>query len=257
MMEKKKTQPQPVQSDETVIRMQDIGKRYMIRGKRPFIGKEVIERYVMRRDNRTAFWALREIDLTIRRGEAVAIVGRNGAGKSTLLGIVAGTIYPTVGDIEVCGRIGALLELGAGFHPDLTGRENIFLNASLLGLQKQDVIDKFNSIVDFSELRDFIDMPLRNYSSGMQVRLGFSVAIHVNPSIIIMDEVFSVGDQGFQKKCVERILQFKQEGRTLLFVTHALEALEDICERAVWLDQGRLRMDGPLPEVLEIYSNAF
>ncbi|NCC52920.1 MAG: ABC transporter ATP-binding protein [Spartobacteria bacterium] len=237
-----------------IISMQHLGKRYLVRSRRPYVGREVIQRYVLRRDNRTAFWALRDINVSINCGESVAIVGRNGAGKSTLLGLVAGTIYPTEGSIHVGGRIGALLELGAGFHPDLTGRENIFLNASLLGLTKEEVVANFNSIVAFSELRDFIEMPLRNYSSGMQVRLGFAVAIHINPSVIIMDEVFSVGDQSFQKKCLDRIHSFKEEGRTLLFVTHGLAGLKGICERAIWLDQGRLSMDGPLDDVLEAYT---
>jgi len=236
------------------ITMQKLSKRYMVRSRRPYVGREVVQRYVMRRDHRTAFWALRDITATITPGESVAIVGRNGAGKSTLLGLVAGTIYPTEGEIHVAGRIGALLELGAGFHPDLTGKENIFLNASLLGLTKEEVLANYTSIVEFSELGDFIEMPLRNYSSGMQMRLGFSVAIHINPSVIIMDEVFSVGDQAFQKKCVKRILNFKEEGRTLLFVTHGLAGLKGICERAIWLDQGRLQMDGPLDDVLEAYT---
>jgi ABC-type polysaccharide/polyol phosphate transport system ATPase subunit len=200
------------------------------------------------------FWALRDISLSIRGGESVAIVGRNGAGKSTLLRVIAGTVFASSGDVRTRGRIGALLELGAGFHPDLTGRENVFMNASLLGLQRDEVESAFDEIVAFSGLADFIDEPLRNYSSGMQVRLGFSVAAHIQPDIVIMDEVFAVGDQEFQKKCLGRIASFKAQSKTLLFVTHGLEVLRGICERAVWLDHGRLCADGTLDDVLRQYK---
>lgn len=239
---------------QEVIALKQAGKCYHLRKQKSFLMHEMVQRLLRRPIPVEEFWALRDVSLTIRAGESVAIVGRNGAGKSTLLRVIAGTVYPTTGDVRIRGRIGALLELGAGFHPDLTGRENVYLNASLLGLQRKEVVAVFDQIVEFSGLAEFIDMPLRNYSSGMQVRLGFSVAAHIQPDIVIMDEVFAVGDQEFQKKCLERISSFRAQSKTLLFVTHGLEVLRGICERAVWLDQGRLRADGSLEEVLKQYQ---
>ena len=235
------------------IELAGVGKCYFLRRHKVFLAKELLDRLLRRQAEREEFWALREVDIAIGAGESVAVVGSNGAGKSTLLGLVAGAIHPTVGTVSVSGRVGALLELGAGFHPDLTGRENIYLNASLLGLQEQEVDDRFDQIVAFSGLAEFIDVPLRNYSSGMQVRLGFAVASHTDPEILLMDEVFAVGDQEFQRKCVERIHEFKARGRTMLFVGHGLDVLRGICERAIWLEHGRVRADGPLAEVLRGY----
>jgi ABC-2 type transport system ATP-binding protein len=230
-----------------------VGKCYHLRKHKVFLLRELLNRLLAKRIVREEFWALRDVSLSIGTGESVAIVGRNGAGKSTLLGLVAGTIYPTLGSVSVTGRVGALLELGAGFHPDLTGRENIYLNASLLGLRKPEVDALFNRIVDFSGLAEFIDVPLRTYSSGMQVRLGFSVAAHTNPEVLLMDEVFAVGDQEFQEKCVDRIQEFKAQRKTMLFVGHRLETLRGICERAVWLEHGRVMADGPFEEILGRY----
>jgi ABC-type polysaccharide/polyol phosphate transport system ATPase subunit len=200
------------------------------------------------------FWAIRELNLSISPGESVAVVGGNGAGKSTLLGLIAGTIAPTRGRVTVSGRVGALLELGAGFHPDLTGRENVYLNASLLGLQREEAEAQFAPIVAYSELQDFIDVPLRNYSSGMQVRLGFAVAIHIHPEILIMDEVMSVGDQSFQNKCIKSIRQFQDDGKTLLFVSHSPQQVAQLCRRVIWLEHGRLKMEGETGEVLAAYQ---
>jgi ABC-2 type transport system ATP-binding protein len=236
------------------IELTQVSKCYVLRKHKVFLMREVVNRLLRRKIEREEFWAMREVGFSLEAGESVAVVGRNGAGKSTLLGLVAGTIYPTHGTVSVAGRVGALLELGAGFHPDLTGRENIYLNASLLGLQKPQVDARFDQIVEFSELAEFIDVPLRNYSSGMQVRLGFSVAAHTDPDILLMDEVFAVGDQEFQRKCVDRISEFKQQKKTMLFVGHGLETLRGICERAIWLDHGRLVEDGPIEEVLRSYA---
>ncbi len=239
------------------IALEQVGKVYPLRKQKPFLVKEVLDRLIGRgRPRWETFAALKDVSFTIKRGETLAIVGRNGAGKSTLLGIIAGTVYPTRGRVDVQGRIGALLELGAGFHPDLTGRENIFLNASLLGLQKFEVEAKLDQIIEFSELGEFIDVPLWNYSSGMQVRLGFSVAAHIDPEIVLLDEVFTVGDAEFERKCLKRVMEFKAQSKTLLFVTHGPEALRGICERAIWLDHGQVQADGPFDDVLRKYAIA-
>jgi ABC-type polysaccharide/polyol phosphate transport system ATPase subunit len=202
------------------------------------------------------FWALRDVSIQVESGEKVALIGGNGAGKSTLLGIVAGVITETSGKVFRNGRIGALLELGTGFHPDLTGRENIHLNASLLGFRRTDVERELDSIVDFAELKEFVDEPVRTYSSGMMARLGFSVAIHVDPDILIMDEVLAVGDRGFQAKCQEKISDLTGRGKTLLFVSHQMPAVLAMCPRTVWLDKGRVRMDGPSQKVVTAYEAA-
>lgn len=243
-------------STETVIELQGAGKMYVLQKQKPYLVWDIFHRMLRTGRKREAFWALRDATFNIHRGEAVAFVGRNGAGKSTVLSLIAGALKPSAGSVKVRGRLGALLELGAGFHPDLTGRENIYLNASLLGLSKQEIARQFDSILDFSELQEFIDVPLRNYSSGMQVRLGFSVAIHIDPEILIMDEALAVGDQAFQKKCVARIDQFKKSGITLLFVSHSPEQVLNLCERIIWLDHGRVMADGPAREVIKQYHAA-
>jgi ABC-2 type transport system ATP-binding protein len=230
-----------------------VGKCYSLHKHKAFLARELLNRILRRKVPRDEFWALRELDISIDVGESVAVIGRNGAGKSTLLGLVAGTIYPTVGTVSVRGRVGALLELGSGFHLDLTGRENIYLNASLLGLHKPQVDACFDRIVEFSGLAEFIDVPLRNYSSGMQVRLGFSVAAHTDPEILLMDEVFAVGDREFQRKCVGRITEFKARRKTMVFVGHGHDTLRGICDRAIWIEHGRVRADGPLEGVLDSY----
>lgn len=242
-------------SNGVIIRLSQVSKRFWLQKQKPFLVHDALKRLLGRRSGEE-FWALRDVSFEVRRGEAVALMGGNGAGKSTTLGIVARTIKPTSGTVEVRGRVGALLELGAGFHPDLTGRENIYLNASLLGLQRAEIEENFRRIVNFSELADFIDVPLRNYSSGMYVRLGFSVAIHIHPEILLMDEVFAVGDAHFQQKCIKRVLGFKEEGKTLLFVSHNPDSVRRICDRVIWLDHGHIRMDGRTTDVLKAYSEA-
>ncbi len=201
-----------------------------------------------------SFHALKNVSFRIEPGEGVALVGTNGAGKSTLLAVVAGLADPDGGSIAVDGRIGALLQLGAGFHMDLTGRENIWLNASLLGLSRRRTGELFESIVEFSGIPDFIDEPLRTYSSGMTMRLAFAVAVHMDPEILIIDEVLAVGDFAFQAKCRAKVLEMKATGRTLLCVSHAVAGVQELCERALWLDHGQVIMDGPLLEVAEAYQ---
>jgi lipopolysaccharide transport system ATP-binding protein len=200
------------------------------------------------------FYALKNVSFHIDEGERVAVVGRNGAGKSTLLSLVCGLASPEKGRVEVSGRIAALLELGSGFHPDLTGAENIRLNASLLGFTRARANAVFDAIVEFSGVGDFIEEPLRTYSTGMMLRLAFSVAFQLEPAILIIDEVLAVGDQAFQDKCFERILEFRESGKTLLCVSHSPAMLLKLCDRALWLDHGELMMDGKAAEVLQAYA---
>jgi lipopolysaccharide transport system ATP-binding protein len=199
------------------------------------------------------FWALRDVSFEILRGEAVGIVGNNGAGKSTILKILSGIMKPTLGEMTVRGRLSALIEVGAGFHPDLTGRENVYLNGAILGMTRAEVRRKFDEIVEFSGLSDFIDTPVKRYSSGMFARLGFSVAAHVDPDVLIVDEVLSVGDYVFQQKCAERMTQVVTAGATVVFVSHNLHAVSDLCTRTVWLHQGQVAKIGPTADVIRAY----
>ena len=199
------------------------------------------------------FVALNDIELSIEEGTTVGILGHNGSGKSTLLKCVAGILQPNEGEIVTRGRLAALLELGAGFHPELTGRENIFMNASILGLSKRDITGVFDEIVAFAELEKFIDMQVRHYSSGMYIRLGFAVAVNVDPDILLVDEVLSVGDEAFQRKCVERVKKFQHEGRTILFVTHAADLVRRICDRGIVLDHGEMVADAPPGEAVRTF----
>jgi len=202
---------------------------------------------------REPFHALNNISFKVKRGESVAVVGPNGAGKSTLLGLIAGIAVPTQGTVRVEGTVAALLELGSGFHQDLTGRENVLLNASLLGLSKKQTYERFDEIVDFSGIGDFIDQPLRIYSSGMVVRLAFAVAIMVRTDFLLVDEVLAVGDQAFQEKCLERIRRYCASGRSLFCVSHSAPMVQAFCERAIWLDQGKMIMDGKTKDVVSAY----
>jgi len=235
-----------------LIDLQNVSKRYFLHHKRQLLAQRVASS--IRRD-RNSFWALRDVSLRIEAGESVGIIGANGAGKSTLLSIAVGVTSPTEGRVKQQGRVAALLELGSGFHPDLTGRENIHLNAALLGYNRRQVQQAFGPIVEFAGIPDFIDEPLRTYSTGMIARLGFSVAVHVDPDILVLDEVLAVGDQEFQKKCMQKIFEFRRQGKTLLFVSHSSDTVESLCQRAVWLDLGAVRRDGPAREVLAEYRN--
>lgn len=202
------------------------------------------------------FFALRDVSFQVERGESLAVMGSNGAGKSTMLNIATGLCLPTSGEVKVNGRVAALLELGSGFHPDLTGAENVWINAALLGLNRAEVRARFEEIVDFSGIREFINEPLRTYSSGMTMRLAFSVAVNVNPDILIIDEVLGVGDQAFFRKCLNRIMQFRREEKTILCVSHSADTLRMLCNKAIWLDHGRVVMAGTAREVAEEYVGA-
>ena len=197
------------------------------------------------------FWALKDVNFSIYAGETVGLIGTNGSGKSTALKLISRIIDPTHGTITVSGRLSALLELGAGFHPDLTGRENIFLNGSILGLDRRMMNRKVDDIIAFADIADFIDVPIRNYSSGMQMRLGFSVAVHVEPQVILVDEVLAVGDYEFQLKCLKKIREMQKQGVTILFVSHDFEDVQNLCTRVIWLDSGSVKGDGEAGEIIE------
>ena len=198
-------------------------------------------------------WALRDVSFSIERGETVGIIGRNGAGKSTLLKILSKITYPTSGETKVNGRVAALLEVGTGFHQELTGRENIYMNGSILGMSKKEVDRKFDAIIEFSGVEKFLDTPIKHYSSGMRLRLGFAVAAHLDPDILIVDEVLAVGDAAFQKKCLNAMANMREGARTVIFISHNLASVENLCERCIWIDGGQVRMDGESRRVIEAY----
>lgn len=207
----------------------------------------------LRSSKADVFWALKDINLIIESGKTVGLIGHNGSGKSTLLKLITKIIYPTSGEIITHGRVSSLLELGAGFHPDFTGRENIYINASIFGLSRKEIDSKLESIIEFSELRDFIDSPIRTYSSGMYTRLAFSVAVHVSPDILLIDEILAVGDINFQKKCIAKIKEFKKKGVTMVFVSHNMNDVLEICDSVVWLDKGRMIEYGDTETIAKKY----
>jgi len=204
--------------------------------------------------SRERFYALKDVSFRLKSGEGLAVIGSNGAGKSTLLSLVAGLARPDSGRIQVNGRMATLLELGTGFHADLTGAENIRMNASLIGLTRRRTAEVFDDIVDFADVGDFIDEPVRTYSTGMAMRLAFSVAINMDPDIMLVDEVLTVGDQAFQKKCFDRVQAARHQGRTFLCVSHSAAMVAELCDSAIWLDHGELMMSGPVGEVLDAYE---
>jgi lipopolysaccharide transport system ATP-binding protein len=252
--------------EPVVVSVEGVSKRYRIGALHPGYDslREVLAGAVSKRlkrlrrggagdDDETTLWALRDVSFEVRRGEILGIVGRNGAGKSTLLKILSRITRPTTGQVEIYGRVGSLLEVGTGFHPDLTGRENVYLNGAVLGMRKVEIDAKFDEIVAFSELERFIETPVKHYSSGMYVRLAFSVAAHLEPEVLIMDEVLAVGDMAFQQKCLDKMNDIRRQGRTIFFVSHNLPAITRLCKRAVLLERGRLVADGQPQEVVNRY----
>ena len=201
-------------------------------------------------ENRTV---LDNISFSIKKGEAVGLIGKNGCGKSTTLKLLTKIIYPSSGSIEMCGRVSSLIELGAGFHPDMSGRENIYTNASIFGLTKKEIDARLQDIIDFSELAEFIDNPVRTYSSGMYMRLAFSVAINVDAEILLVDEILAVGDQHFQDKCLAKMKELRDEGKTMVFVTHSMDSVKALCDRAIWIHQGHIKMDADVNSVADAY----
>jgi ABC-2 type transport system ATP-binding protein len=231
-----------------VIQVENLSKRFVLRKDKSI--KERLVNATLSRQHREDFWALRDVDLTVSSGTTVGLVGPNGSGKSTLLKAIGGIIQPTSGTVRRRGRLAALLELGAGFHPDLTGRDNVYLNAAILGLTRRQTDKYFDAIVDFSGIEKFIETPVKFYSSGMYVRLAFAVAVHVDPDVLLVDEVLAVGDEPFQRKCMDRIKSFQREGRTIVLVTHALDQVAEICDRAVVLENGHVAVDGTAREAV-------
>lgn len=252
-------------SDDIAIRVRGLGKKYILGGPQ--------ERYLTFRDAiinsikspfhrilhknsdscKYDLWALKDVSFDVHKGEVIGIIGRNGAGKSTLLKILSRITTPTEGSVELYGRVGSLLEVGTGFHPEMTGRENIFLNGSILGMKKTEIEQKFDEIVQFADIQKFIDTPVKRYSSGMYVRLAFAVAAHLEPEILVVDEVLAVGDAGFQKKCLGKMGEVAKEGRTVLFVSHNMAAVQQLCSRALLLDKGSLIKEGEVAEVIGHY----
>ncbi len=201
------------------------------------------------------FWALKDISFAVRHGETFGLVGRNGSGKSSLLKILARILVPDGGRVQTTGRVSSMLEVGSGFHPELSGRENIFLNGAILGLKKKQVIARFDEIVDFSGIENFLDQPVKNYSSGMYVRLGFAIAIHTAPDILIVDEILAVGDGAFQEKSKSKFTELTREGRTVVLVSHSLDQVREMCDRAAWIDEGHLRRVGPAADITREYED--
>lgn len=252
-------------TQDIVISASNLGKRYRrgslvgrhnsIRDVLQAQASALFSRSKREEENRKVFWALRDVSFDVARGENLGIIGLNGAGKSTLLKILSRIVEPTVGTAQITGRLGALLEVGTGFHNELTGRENTFLYGAILGMSRQEVGRKFDAIIDFSEIGDFIDTPVKRYSSGMYVRLAFAVAAHLDPDILLLDEVLAVGDFSFQRKCMDFASQLQRKGSTILFVSHNMFSIRTMCKRVIYLKQGRIVFDGPTDEGLRLYES--
>lgn len=241
----------------TTIEVQNLSKKFLIQHQKTIELKEKLVGLVKgQRFTREEFWALKDVSIHVNKGETVGLIGENGSGKSTLLKVIARILKPNAGHVRATGRVAALLELGAGFNPNLTGRENIYLNSSLLGFKKKEIQKKVKSIISFSELERFIDTPIKVYSSGMYVRLGFSIAIHVDPDILLIDEILAVGDESFQKKCLTKINQFREQGKTILYVSHALDSVRALCDRVYLLHGGRIRTMGSPDDAIREYRKS-
>src|SRR5271168_5249884 len=248
--------------NETVIHVRQLGKRYRVgERERYFALRDILTRAFKApfqgsaRNPPDFLWALRNVSFDVKQGEVVGLIGRNGAGKTTLLKILARITRPTTGYAEIRGRIGSLLEVGTGFHPELTGRENIYLSGAILGMSKREIVRKFEEIVDFAGVERYIDTPLKHFSTGMQMRLAFAVAAHLEPEILFVDEVLAVGDIEFQKKCLGKMQEVSKSGRTIVFVSHQMNQIRRLCGRALWIDDGQIRESGPTASVIGKYES--
>lgn len=240
----------------SVVEIKDVWKKYPMKKDRPGFKEFVVNlpRFARRNAN-SNFWALKGVSFELNQGDCLGIIGENGSGKSTLLSLTLGTIYPSKGTIKVLQKMTPLLELGSGFHPDLTGRENIILNGVLLGLTQDEVLERMEDIITFSDIGNFINMPVRTYSTGMHLRIAFSVAIHTDPQVLLIDEILSVGDEAFQKKSKDALLKLIKGGVTAIFVSHNLTAVKEICSRVIWLHEGRINAEGSPEKVVEEYQS--
>lgn len=240
------------------LRFDSVSKRYRVREEDAATrkGNPVLRKLRNLRGGVKDFWAVRDVSFEVERGEALGVIGHNGAGKSTMLKLFSGITAPTSGEIMINGRLAALIEVGSGFHPDLTGRENVFLSGSILGMRRREIAAKLDSIIDFAGVRQFIDTPVKRYSSGMYVRLGFAIAAHLDPDILLLDEVLAVGDADFQKKCFERIANLQKQGTTIVFISHDLTAVERLCDRALLMQRGRVIAEGTPRDVIVEYQHA-
>jgi ABC-type polysaccharide/polyol phosphate transport system ATPase subunit len=240
------------------LKFDNVSKRFRVRQEVAAAGSEnaLLRKLRALRPRRSDFWAVRDLSFEVRRGEALGIIGHNGAGKSTILKLLAGITTPTSGEITINGRLSALIEVGSGFHQELTGRENVYLNGSILGMRRREITEKLDSIFEFAGVRQFIDTPVKRYSSGMYVRLGFSIAAHLDPDILLLDEVLAVGDAAFQAKCIRRIGEMKQAGTTIVFISHDLGAVESLCDRVLLMERGRPIADGAPREVIAEYEKS-
>ncbi len=235
------------------IRFENVSKRFVIHREQRNTLQERLTGFLRPQNGHEEFWALRDVSFSVEAGESIGLIGHNGAGKSTALKLLTRILEPTSGTVEMEGRVSALLELGSGFHPDLSGRENVFLYGSLMGIGRRAMEERLDEIVEFADIGNFLDMEIKHYSSGMYTRLAFAVATAVDPDILITDEILAVGDESFQRKCLERIYSFYRAGKTIVFVSHALEVVRTLCKKAVWLDHGEARMVGPASAVIDAY----
>jgi len=237
------------------LELKQVSKKYRIR-REAEKNASFLRKLMSWRNQRQDFWALKDVSFNVQRAEALGIIGHNGAGKSTILKLLSRITTPSSGEIMINGRLSALIEVGSGFHPELTGRENIYLNGSILGMLRREITRKLDSIVEFAELRQFIDTPVKRYSSGMYVRLGFSIAAHLDPDILLLDEVLAVGDAAFQQKCIQRITELKKSGTTIVFISHDLRAVQKLCDRVILLKSGQIEADGDPTETIALYESS-
>lgn len=239
--------------NSNTIEVKDVSKKFKIYHDRAYTLKDKV--MFWHRNRYETRWILNDISFEVKKGESIGIIGKNGSGKSTLLKLLTKIIYPDKGVLSMKGRVAGLLELGAGFHPDMSGRDNVYINASIFGLSKKEIDRKFDEIVSFAELADFMDNPVRTYSSGMYIRLAFAVAINIQADILLIDEVLAVGDIAFQKKCLSKLKSIKEQGTTIVIVSHSLEQIEEFCDKSIWINNGKIAAIGACPEVHELYKN--